>query len=518
MNTHSSPQRNTEKGQSLILVAVAFVVLLAFVGLVTDVGQLFISMGNLRRAADAASLAAAAQFREGRSLAEMTSAAVQVMHLNGIDPGSYTVDVKTCDNAPGDPSLCTTPRRKLVRVEGEVAVPMTFLSLIGVRDIKINAASVGEAASLDVVLVIDISDSMTWDAPEGDPMRDPHACNLADPSGTDGFPGECQPFEEVKKAASSFINRVLNKPPSVEEDRLAIITFANGWSSSANLGTHYRTSGWTNDGGEAQAIVRNLSVFDPPRCYEPGYDDDGHINADYSYGPCRYYDTSNRYQWLDCLSCWQADPPDGEWSSFQTTNIGGGLLRAGNMFALEPREEALWVVVLLTDGMANATDTAPGDNLANFSTYPIGYCPGNIDTFPLCQDHNVATRHSSGSPYYDADDYARDMADFVACPPINTPEACNGVVGQGALIFTIGLGNTVLDSTNEAHGRPYGASLLRYIANVGYDGDPDPSKDPCKNVTDYKEWCGNYYFAPEGPQLSKIFEDIASRIFTRLVH
>jgi hypothetical protein len=476
-----------------------------------------IYIGHLRRAADAASLAAAAQFREGQGLTQMSAAAEQVMNMNGIDPGTYSIDVEVCDNAPGDPSLCTTPRRKLVRVKGEVAVPMSFLSLLGVKNIMINAESIGEAASLDVVLVIDTSESMVWDASAGDPMRDPHACNLADIGGSDGFPGECQPFEEVKKSASSFVNRILNKPAGVEEDRLAIVTFANGWSADANLGTHYRTSGWTTDGTEAQAIIQDLMVFDPPRCFEP----DGATEIQY-WGPCRYYGDDNSdgvfdvYQYLDCLSCRDATL-EGEWSALTTTNIGGGLLRAGNMFSLDPRDEALWVVVLLTDGMANATDPEPGDDLENFATYPIGFCPPGV-TFPLCQDENVATRHASGNANYDADDYARDMADFVACLPINTPAACGSVIGQGALVFTIGLGNGVLDSQNEAHGRPYGASLLRYIANVGYDGDPDPATDPCKDVADYGDWCGNYYFAPTGPELVNIFEDIASRIFTRLVH
>jgi hypothetical protein len=94
--------------------------------------------------------------------------------------------------------------------------------------------------------------------------------------------------------------------------------------------------------------------------------------------------------------------------------------------------------------------------------------------------------------------------------------------GQGAVIFAIGLGDEVINTINEVHGRPYGADLLRYIARVGYAGDPRLKNDPCKdlydNLNEYKQWCGNYYFSPTGSQLTRIFEDIASRIFTRLVH
>jgi Flp pilus assembly protein TadG len=512
-----------ESGQALILVAITFLVLLAFVGLTTDVGQLLIYVGHLRRATDAASLAAAAQYREGRTLLEMTAAAAQVMDLNGVDPDDYTVTVDTCETLPGDPQLCTTPRRKLVRVTSDLAVPMSFLNLVGVHSVPINANSIGEAASLDVVLVIDISESMVWDAAPGAYLRDPHACNSEDPTGTDGFKGECQPFEEVKRSAISFVNRVLNKPAALEEDRLQIVTFANGWDPDTNRGTRYRfTSGssprWTSDRDEALATINNLIVYDPPACFDPRNDPEGLVH--WFYGPCRFYNPDNSYAFLDCLSCradmWpEPQPAHDDWSALTTTNIGGALNMAGNMFATETREDALWVVVLLTDGMANATFPEDDDNITDYSSYPIGFCP-NDPTFPLCQDENVNTRHHSGDAQYDADDYARDMADFVGCLPLNTAAACSGTAGQGAVIFTIGLGDGVIDDTNEAHGRPYGASLLRYIAAVGDDGDP--ATDLCSGHSNYAEWCGNYYFSPEGPGLTRVFEDIASRIFTRLVH
>jgi Flp pilus assembly protein TadG len=517
------------RGQALILLAVSFLVLLGFVGLTTDVGILYIYMGHLRRAVDAASLAAAAQYREGRTDAELVSAAVQVMNLNGVDPDTYTILVQTCDTVPGDAVLCTTPRRKLVRVTGNLAVPTAFLRLVGVENIQISANSIGEAASLDVVLVIDLSESMAWDAASDDPMRDPSACNAADPSGADGFKGECQPFEEVKRAATSFVSRILNRPAGSEEDRLQIVTFANGWNSDPDLGTQYRfidysnpsnpVPRWTSNRAEAVAAINDLKVFEPDTCYDPANDPAGSINE--YYGPCRFYNPDWSYAWLDCLSCWDA----GDWSTLPTTNIGGGLLRAGDMYAYGTRQEALWVVVLLTDGMANATDNEDDDSLSDFTTYPIGFCPDAQDTpfpvFPLCQDEDISTRHASGNAAYDADDYARDMADFVGCMPTNPAASCGGEAGQGAITFAIGLGDGVLDDgcswgTCESSNEPYGAALLRYVAARGYDGDT--ATDPCDSVSDYRDWCGNYYFAPTGPQLTRIFEDIASRIFTRITH
>jgi hypothetical protein len=269
---------------------------------------------------------------------------------------------------------------------------------------------------------------------------------------------------------------------------------------------------------EAITTIQDLTVYDPSACFEPRNDPAGLVN--WFYGPCRFYNPDNTYAYLDCLSCrmelWpDPKPARDDWSALTTTNVGGALQMAGNMFAFDPREDALWVVVLLTDGMANATFPAEDDNITDYNTYPIGFCP-NDPTFPLCQDEDTSTRHSSGDPAYDADDFARDMADFAGCLPTNTAAGCNGTAGQGAVIFTIGLGEGVVDASNELNGKPYGATLLRYIAAVGDDGDP--MTDLCDGHSNYTEWCGNYYFSPEGPGLTRIFEDIASRIFTRLVH
>ncbi len=81
-----------------------------------------------------------------------------------------------------------------------------------------------------------------------------------------------------------------------------------------------------------------------------------------------------------------------------------------------------------------------------------------------------------------------------------------------AVVFSVGLGSQVLST--DAEGRAYGANLLRYVAAVGDDGDP--STDLCATVPNPRTWCGNYYFSPTGSQLDRVFEDIASRIFTRI--
>jgi hypothetical protein len=516
----------TSKGQTFIIIAVAFLVLVAFVGLAVDAGLAFIAYGKLARAADAAALSAAAQFREGRSIDEMSATAENAMAVNGVDFSNITVEV--CDYSLSledqDPQLCPQPiRKKYVRVTVWADIPMAFLRVLGFDEVGLSAMSIAEAASVDVVLVIDISESMAWDAASGDPLRDPSVCNDtsiydgsedgAYPNFPNGLPGECHPFEEVKNAAGEFVARVLDKTSAEEEDRLSIVTFGNGWSANQDMGTFIRSSGWTNDASTALSIVENLKIVEPDPCFY----EDGSINQEY--GPCIFYDPpdSTSFNGVYCISCTESYSDDP--SYLPTTNIGGGLKLAGNMFSLETREDALWVVILLTDGMANATmaDEDGTDDIFDFSTYPVGNCP-NDWTFPLCQDEDISTRHDAGSGSFDADDYARDMADFVGCPSENGQGSCAATSGQAAVIFTVGLGNGVLDTTNEANSLPYGTALLRYIAAVG--DDTDPTTDPCDEFWDdqdeWQEWCGNYYFSPEGDQLVTVFQDIASRVFTRL--
>src|SRR5262245_39409315 len=117
------PATLAERGQALVIIALAMIGLLAFVGLTVDSGILFIGVGHLRRAVDAAALAAASQFREGRAYDQLLDAAREVVHLNGVEPSS--LQLFWCDTSDTDPShieadLCpahpTDPHRKLIRV------------------------------------------------------------------------------------------------------------------------------------------------------------------------------------------------------------------------------------------------------------------------------------------------------------------------------------------------------------------------------------------------------------------
>ena len=524
------PSGKVQRGQAMVLIALAFVGLAAFVGLTVDAGILFIQIGHLRRAVDSASLAAANQFREGRTLAEIEAASDAFINLNSLSPADADIfvcdiadmtttntnpyhDIELCPDDDGDGNygeIGEVPR-KFVRVEATMPVEFTFMPIIGFGSINIRAEAISEAASVDLVLVVDTSPSMAYDAecgdgddddawaeqflvpgspptynpskggtPDGiddcvsstgavvgdwpdDIMRDPNICNDPDPAA--GIQGQCHPFEEVRAAALGLVGRMY-----FPYDRMAIVTF------DANATTQQNPT--TNQSSVVSSIA-NLTAYGVTGC--PG--------------------------WPDPSLCTSTNIADG-------LQVGGGLF--GGTWL---REEAIPILILLSDGAANAAtnDTPP----------PPRICPGSpgAPTWvpPFCRDAEFEV--GVGDYGYDAEDAAVDQGLFVGCPEANTYDpaltSCASA-GQGAVVFTIGLGDQMINSDAcDLSAYPGGCEpdqaekLLRYIAAIGDDGDP--STDPCAS-TGVGASCGNYYFSPTGVGLIQVFEAIASRIFTRIIH
>jgi Flp pilus assembly protein TadG len=462
-----STANRSERGQVLVVVTISMIALVAFVGLTVDVGLLFLNHGKLRRAVDAAALAASSQFREGYNISDLSLAATEFLRLNGVEDPSAAVE--TCATSPGDPDLCKTPPRKLVRVTAAAKMQTAFLRVVGIREVTLTARSVSEAASIDAVLVIDTSESMARDG-IGD-ERDPSYCNHI-PNGS--YTGDCKPFHEVKRAAVGFVEQLF-----FPYDRVAVVTF----DQTARTVLHL-----TGDESTIVSAIKGLGVVEPDPCVYP---DGTAFTGD---GPCRAYEwyppNTPPYGPYNIFAC-PIFNATGDPSTCGTTNIGGGLREAGNEFAVPPiRQESLWVVLLLSDGAAN-------------SSHPDPFCPNFTWQNPYCRDYHLPYQRycaeatdisciTKGGVFdiskYSTDDYARDMADFVA-------------EDQRALIFTIGLGYEVQTSIPIEGGEGAGERLLKYVADVG-DGTVDG--------------IGSYYFSPTTGQLEQIFLDIASNIATRI--
>ncbi len=187
--------RQGQIGQTIVIMAFGFIVLLAFVGIVTDVSLMFVRYTTLRRAVDAAAVAAAGQVRRtvatqadltkaggnqtvangyafARNLVGINLAARQFIEFYGLTPTNVAVD--TCGNLEQDSTKpgfdaatftlleCGADKqpRKLVRVTAQLDSPTVFLRLIGWGTVTLEASSISETAVLDVVMIFDAAESM----------------------------------------------------------------------------------------------------------------------------------------------------------------------------------------------------------------------------------------------------------------------------------------------------------------------------------------------------------------------
>lgn len=220
--------------------------LIAAVGLAVDAGSLYVRYGQLKRALDAAAITAANEFKTGQSLDKLYQAAEEVMRMHEIDMGALDLQVYICDayetdddhdlyepfsgnpdgtrdrylmtvepefyaRCPNTESGLVAPR-KLIWVEATQIAPMYFMTVLGFNDIPLRAHTITEAAPVDLVVVIDISESMGADTIGFTAANfDPTACNLTD---------TCQPLADAKAAATILADKMHQG-----YDRVAVVTF-----------------------------------------------------------------------------------------------------------------------------------------------------------------------------------------------------------------------------------------------------------------------------------------------------
>lgn len=568
----------SQGGQALILFVFTFVALLAVVGIAVDVGNLYVHYSHLRRAVDSAVVAAVGQYRENRTSADIYYTVVEAaqLQLPGVEnvrfywcspPLDIVTEVSGGTYDAHDPRLCSPDLpRKLIRVEANLPVNLVFLSLIWSNRVTLRAAAQAEAAVLNLVLLIDTSESMGWDPP----------CRRADFASDDALnacleqcraAGTCAPFDNpgggvsVRSAAAGFVNALMRDAvdrfavyhfdktpvitPSVElfpcdDPPGRVVAITSTVSSGMVVSLTTRKSdvlGAINDRGRLNVYVRPRACEGPICCTSPTHVGGTLGQESPLYGPGYGY----------------------RWGS---TNLGGGLREAiGELVSRGSTDAAVWVIVLISDGAANMTDQAADVNdwwtcpapryLVEEKGFPdlrtlcrqehlVGHCQAptcrDIDnTNPKLPQPALTTRHCPSREicqdtrfcddplnckatswytnwgetitetimwHYDADDYARDMADLASSHKI--------------AIFAVGLGTRLGGD---------GEELLRYIADVGDDGDLRTA--PCGSDAYWDDevvsplpgqfqQCGNYYYAADAAQLVRALEDIAKRIFSRI--
>lgn len=140
--------KRRNRGQVLVLVALALIVLLGFAALGIDVGYMYSVRHELQRCADAGALAGASAFREsGKDSTDGPTAD---------EARARATDFATRDNVatsplltvPGDNvsvSFPTTPNLMRVRVDVQRTVPLFFARILGRPNQTIPAFAVAEA-------------------------------------------------------------------------------------------------------------------------------------------------------------------------------------------------------------------------------------------------------------------------------------------------------------------------------------------------------------------------------------
>ncbi|MGC1376033.1 MAG: VWA domain-containing protein [Anaerolineales bacterium] len=528
----TSVRRNkSEKGNALALFGLAIASVTIIVGMVVaPIRNAYITPDNLQHGADAAARAASAEFKRNYVMATMVTAAQNALDSYNIQPQSWAVE--TCDSVAADnPGLlpavdhlaaliaiehanhpgkevCTDPMRKLVRVSVTAAVEPDGLPA--------TVEVLAEAASVDLVLAIDTSESMTYGWPSnptsGD-ARNPVICNAADPTGVDGMPGNCFPFQDVKLAAQLLLNNMY-----FPYDRVSVVTFDKSAVMQLPLSSDYDT---------VSNAIRGLQVYEgnnncpytradrpgDPSTYPALSDSDGYgiIN------PCRLFSggSPDTYIGLDCPLFYGPTPLEDA-SQCTTTNIADGVALSGSILT-GARPGALPVLVLLSDGAANAAHNQVGGQI----------CPSDYNSYTwtgaLCRDDDALLRHCSlvsdtdctnatyprGYPpypyntinvvdqtHYDADDRARDMFDIVS--------------RNSALVFTVGMGDArKTDNGWDSNSPPVapGETLLKYGA---FGTTYDMSHDPNARI-------GQYYYGSDAASLSNAFLAVSNQLNTNLV-
>jgi hypothetical protein len=610
-----------EKGQILVIVAVSMFVLLVVIGLAIDSTLLYLNYARLKRAVDAGAIAAANDFKLNSSLTRMKEAALEVLNLNDINTAAVDIKIYMCD-LDGDgvrdatlqtlvpdfyakcPKTANDSPRKMIYIRASERSQTYFVSLLGIQNIPISTTAIAEAAPVDLVIVLDTSSSMR----EYDP-NDP-ACS----------PNCKQPLAAAKEAAQVLINNLYSgydRVAVVTFDTVAITRYsfidANtgklaGAASAAGASSlqprvdppGYRLFWRNKDGG----LIGAVNPIDPEDRDNNGSDDDSTTAStqctldtpdnparprwDSTKGiPCDAADVKDAFDWNDplnyifngsagdtCPGTISDNCGSQNWMRLNdpfipahnphppmtlvSTCSGCGMREATANLLTGGRSNAVWVIVFLSDGVANMTDTpatypyVASTGLGIPAGYPNGYCGGKLDFNLTDNDDNAtATLHKLNfnywdtmcidaypeerwcinsdpetcplstklagtrtsalspaltkiSPPYSAEDYAKDMTDRSA---LRSSTNSKEKLGNDIAIYTVAFGDNAIQ----------GAPLLRYMAAVGDDGNRET--DPCSpaGVTKpAKESCGQYYFAQTTQDLIPIFQDISSRIYTKI--
>jgi Flp pilus assembly protein TadG len=434
-----------ERGQTIFVVALAMVALLAFVGLATDAALVYLENGRLQRAVDASALAAANKLPD---TAEAELAAYEFARLNGYG-------FEPVNDPLGIAFPVTDPPRKIAVVTGTVDVDLAFLRVIGWNTAAVTAHGTGESAPLDVYLVLDLSHSMVYDTPRpswwNNNSQRYYVCpqtgcpnSYCRDSDSDSWTlcraYYCSYEGTLRYRSGATVTKARNCDPLDEHIKDSAKYFVD------QLDPRYDRIGVIGYDVEGTRAITLTSDFDAVRSAIDNLDP--------------YFDSTYA--------------PGG--SEHLCTNVGDGLMYANHYLALPSPEDggegarldSIWSIVLLTDGRANRYRDCAG-------------CPPDCEAMPACRSRYC-------SPWTGV------------CARANQWAVDNAWVSWNdykIVAYTVAYGDIFFDE-------PQYRQLMIRIADIADNGAVDGATE-------------NFWAVPDEAGLRQALEEIAERIYTRLL-
>ena len=146
-----------ERGQIILMVGLATIVMFGIVGLAVDVGRLYVTRVELGRSLDAAALSGILELNgQSSGLANAEAKALEYFDDN---EQNAVPNVTVCD---GDPNPPCNGENNTLTMDATKSINMIFLSVLGIKTASVSAhAKAGFGTQfMDVALVLDSTNSM----------------------------------------------------------------------------------------------------------------------------------------------------------------------------------------------------------------------------------------------------------------------------------------------------------------------------------------------------------------------
>lgn len=448
-----------EKGQIIVLVAIALVVFFALAALAIDVGISYTVKAKLNSAVDGAALAAGRAVKQGTSDSERENNARNAADkfFTANYPSGYMKS--TLSSGPTTNVTHNTDGSWTISVTARAIPPLYFARAVGWSTLNVRANAETTVRDLDMILVLDTSGSLNT------------------PTGT---------FGALKTAAMAFIDRFQDGNGG---DRIGLVTFASGAVLNVPINKD-ATRGFNK--ATINAAIAGLA--DPTSGATDSEEGMRRAQVDLDAIPVALRSSLRVIVFFS----------DGAPNMVSGTFNNGGTTRRGDIYSETTSGGPPYRFFTRTSRDTQQSNADYISYLPNndFDSL-LPWCDTLAETVPLASYRSQRTFTMSGGNIVNTrcnvNKAARNMVENVA----NNIRSGSGT--NAATIHTLGLGGALNDLEITFCGylssEERGANILKRLANTA-DSDTHNSAQPT----------GIYAYAADASQLDSAFQAIANQI------